>query len=93
MTILRRERQQRRARTDVGAVAANLPIRIERTRVTIARTAPTAEPRTAGIHEVRVRPAPGLIVTGDRLDSHSFVSSSATACLKSTDIIVVILLR
>lgn len=58
------ERQQRRTGTVVGVV-----VRVERTRVTIVGIATTVEPRIAGIHEVRVRPAPGLIVTGDRLDS------------------------
>lgn len=44
-------------------------VRVERTRVTIVGIATTVEPRIAGIHEVRVCPVPGLIVTGDRLDS------------------------
>lgn len=44
-------------------------VRVERARVAIVGIATTVEPRIAGIHEVRVRPAPGLIVTRDRLDS------------------------
>ena len=62
------ERQQRRTGTVVGVVAI-VVVRVERTRVTIVGIATTVEPRIAGIHEVRVRPAPGLIVTGDGLDS------------------------
>ena len=63
------ERQQRRTGTAVGVVVTIAVVRAERTRVTIVGIATTVEPRIAGIHEVRVRPAPGLIVTGDRLDS------------------------
>ena len=63
------KRQQRRTRTVVGVDATTVVERVERTRVTIVGIATTVEPRIAGIHEVRVRPAPGLIVTGDRLDS------------------------
>ena len=63
------ERQQRRTGTVVGVVVTIVVVRVERTRVTIVGIATTVEPRIAGIHEVRVRPAPGLIVTGDRLDS------------------------
>ena len=63
------ERQQRRTGTVVGVVATSAVVRVERTRITIVGIATTVEPRTAGIHEVRVRPAPGLIITGDRLDS------------------------
>ena len=51
----------------------------------MAGIATTAEPRIAGIHEVRVRPAPGLIETGDRLDSGSFVGSCTTTSFKGTD--------
>ena len=93
LTILRGKRQQRRARTVVGVEATTVAERVERTRATIARRGPTAEPRIPGLHEARVRPAPGLMVTRDRLDSSGFVSRCTTACLKSTDIIVVILLR
>ena len=89
LTILRGKRQQRRARTVVGVEATAAAERVERTRATIARRAPTAEPRIPGLHEARVRPAPGLKVTGDRLDSSSLVSGSATASFKGTDIIVV----
>ena len=89
LTILRGKRQQRRARTDDGVVVTIEVARVERTRVTTARRAPTAEPRTAGTHEVRVRPAPGLRATEDRLDSGSLVGSSTTAGFKGTDIIVV----
>ena len=63
------ERQQRRTGTVVGVVVTIVVVRVEQTRVTTAGNATTVEPRIAGIHEVRVRPAPGLIVTGDRLDS------------------------
>ena len=63
------ERQQRRTGTVVGVVVTIVVGRVERTRVAIVGIATTVEPRIAGIHEVRVRPAPGLIVTGDRLDS------------------------
>lgn len=63
------ERQQCRTGTVVGVVVTIVSVSVERTRVTIVGIATTVEPRIAGIHEVRVRPAPGLIVTGDRLDS------------------------
>lgn len=53
----------------IGAGLYRIVVRVERTRVTIVGIATTVEPRIAGIHEVRVRPVPGLIVTGDRLDS------------------------
>ena len=41
-------------------------VRVERTRVTIVGIASTVEPRIAGIHEVRVRPAPRLIIARNR---------------------------
>ena len=63
------ERQQRRTGTVVGAVVTIAAVRVERTRVTSVERATTVEPRKAGTHEARVRPTPGLIVTGDRLDS------------------------
>ena len=64
------ERQQRRTGTVVDVVVVTIVVvRVERTRAITVGIATTAEPRIAGIHEVRVRPAPGLIVTGDRLDS------------------------
>ena len=53
------ERQQRRTGTVVGVVITIAVDRVERTRVTIVGIAPTVEPRIAGIHEDRVRPAPG----------------------------------
>ena len=51
------ERQQRRTGTDVDVAVTTVAVRIERTRVTIVGIATTVEPRIAGIHEVRVRPA------------------------------------
>ena len=51
------EHQQRRTETVVGVVVTIVVVRVERTRVTIVRIATTVEPRIAGIHEVRVRPA------------------------------------
>ena len=62
-------RQQRRTGTVAGVADTNAVVRVERTRATIVGKATTVEPRIAGIHEVRVRPAPGLIVAGGRLDS------------------------
>ena len=87
------KRQQRRARTVVGAAATTASIRVERTRVPIVGIAPTAEPRITGIRKDRVRPAPGLIEAGDRLDSSSLVSSGTTAGFKGADVIVVVVLR
>ena len=63
------ERQQRRTGTAADVVATIEAVRVERTRATTVGIATTVEPRKAGTHEARVRPAPGLIVTGDRLDS------------------------
>lgn len=89
LTILRGKRQQRRARTEDGVVVTIVLARVERTRVSIVGTATTVEPRIAGIHEARERLTPGLIVTGDRLDSGSFVGSCTTTSFKSTNVIVV----
>lgn len=83
------ERQQRRTGTVAGAEVTTAVDRVERTRVTIGGRATTVEPRIAGIHEVRVRPAPGLSVTEDRLGSSSFISCRTAAGFKGTDIIVV----
>lgn len=87
------KRQQRRARTEEGTVAATAPIRVERTRVTIVGITPAVEPRTTGIHEARDRPAPGPIEAGDRLDSSGLIGSGTTAGFKGADVIVVVVLR